>query len=227
MDSPKSFKAKFARIMLATAARNESDLARILGIHPSSVGAAKKRNQIPTGWVEKVAEEFSVNSDWLFFGRGQMQVDGEAPPIPLAAYLPSEIQLVAVVEARLASTGDGFAADKKATQSCPFLRDFLTLRGNPASMVLMRVSGESMEPDICDNDMVLIDRSKTDLFPGRIYAIGFDECVYLKKVDMLPGKIILKSINPSYPPLETEIGMAHIGAVRIMGRVLWCSREFG
>ena len=59
-------------------------------------------------------------------------------------------------------------------------------------MVLMRVSGDSMEPEIMDNDIVLIDQGKRDVTPGRLYAIGFDEAIYLKRIDILPGKVILK-----------------------------------
>lgn len=225
MDSPNSFKAKFSRIMLATAAKNESDLARILDIHPSSVGAAKKRNQIPTGWVEKVAEDFNVSSDWLFFGRGQMWAEQANFLLP-SGQLAEEIALVPIMEARLAATGDGFACSEGNFRVCPFPLDFLSRKGNLRSMVLVRVSGDSMEPDICDNDIVLIDRSKTELFPGRIYAVGFNECIYLKKIDMLPGKVILKSINPSYPQLEIELSQACVETLRILGRALWCGREF-
>lgn len=51
--------------------KSESELARVLDIHPSSVGAAKKREQIPPGWIEKVAEHYGINAHWLFFGKGE------------------------------------------------------------------------------------------------------------------------------------------------------------
>lgn len=225
MDSPKSFKAKFTRIMLATAAKNESDLARILDIHPSSVGAAKKRNQIPTGWIEKIADDFSINSDWLFFGRGQMQVNAALWETVSPAEPPGDIALVPLVEARMATAGEDFAVSDGHFCLYPFCREFLLSKGNPANMVLMRVSGESMAPEICDNDMVLIDRSKTDLLPGRIYAVGFEECIYIKKIDLLPGKIVFRCANPNYPPVEAEFGKNGLECLRILGRVLWCGRE--
>ena len=79
-----------------------------------------------------------------------------------------------------------------------------TAKGNPREMVLMRVSGDSMEPEIVDNDIVLIDQGKRDVTPGRLYAIGFDEAIYLKRIDILPGKVILKSTNAAYPPVELD-----------------------
>jgi hypothetical protein len=43
-------------------------LARVLNIKPQSIVAAKKRRQIPFGWIVTVAEKYQVSADWLFFG---------------------------------------------------------------------------------------------------------------------------------------------------------------
>lgn len=59
------------------------------------------------------------------------------------------------------------AALKPAAKSCAhyaFGGIFCTARGNPAQMVLLRVSGDSMQPRILHNDVVLIDQSQSD--PG-------------------------------------------------------------
>ena len=64
-----------ARILEATGAKSDSGLARTLDIRPPSVAAARKRKQIPSGWVEKVAEGYNVKTDWLFFGSGPMRDD--------------------------------------------------------------------------------------------------------------------------------------------------------
>jgi hypothetical protein len=78
-------------------------LAKALDIKPQSVGAARKREQIPSGWVEKVAVDFSVCTDWLFFGEGPMlreqctqsaqlpSPDTDAGPCPRCAKLEKEL----------------------------------------------------------------------------------------------------------------------------------------
>ena len=58
--------------------KRQSALARILGILPQSVTAARKRAQIPTGWIENISEQFDISTDWLFFGREPMHI---TPPI--------------------------------------------------------------------------------------------------------------------------------------------------
>lgn len=77
MESTKSFEEKFARICQVTQTTKDTTLAKILGIKSPSVSAAKKRHQIPTGWVEKIALEYGVSADWIFFGRGPMYLSGE------------------------------------------------------------------------------------------------------------------------------------------------------
>ncbi len=74
MGSAKSFEAKLARMFTATQTRGDSALARVLGIQPPSVAAARKREQIPGAWIEKVAEQFGINANWLLFGMGPMKM---------------------------------------------------------------------------------------------------------------------------------------------------------
>lgn len=78
MESSKSFEEKFARICAITKTDKDAALAKILDIKAPSVAAARKRKQIPTGWVEKIAQQFNVSADWIFFGRGPMHLE-EAP----------------------------------------------------------------------------------------------------------------------------------------------------
>lgn len=74
----KSFEERMSRLMEATGATSDSSLARTLEIRPPSVAAARKRGQIPSGWIERVAETFGVNADWLFFGLGPMRDNGRS-----------------------------------------------------------------------------------------------------------------------------------------------------
>lgn len=93
-------------------------------------------------------------------------------------------------------------------------------------MVLMRVEGDSMQPEIMDGDAVLLDQSKTDIRIGKIFAVGFEDAIYLKRIDKVPGKVILKSTNPAYPPLEIDVQGQEEDLFRVIGQVLWIGREY-
>lgn len=104
LQSTKSFNDRLERLFSATGSKTDSDLAKALDIKPQSVGAARKREQIPSGWVEKVAVDFSVCTDWLFFGEGPMlreqctqsaqlpSPDADAGQCPRCAKLEKELE---------------------------------------------------------------------------------------------------------------------------------------
>jgi bacteriophage CI repressor helix-turn-helix domain len=230
MSTAKSFEAKFARCLEATHSTKHIELAKVLEINPSSVTAAKRRRQIPTGWIETIAEKFNVNANWLFFGSGPMYISSSAP---LASNTPParepdvpDIIMIPMVEAVLSAGGGSLETNSTSERSYAFRRDFIQRKGSPEHMVLMRVSGDSMEPEIMDGDVVLLDQSKTRIVPGKMFAVGFEEAIYLKKIDMLPGKIVLKSANLAYPPVELDVRGQCEDFFRVIGRVLWSGREY-
>jgi uncharacterized coiled-coil protein SlyX len=68
MNDDSGFDALFERLLRVTGVKTDSALARILNIKPQSVVAAKKRRQIPPGWIVTLSREYDVSADWLFFG---------------------------------------------------------------------------------------------------------------------------------------------------------------
>ena len=51
-------------------AKSDGQLAKYLGITRQNIGAARKRDDVPPGWIYKVAELSGCSMDWLRFGQG-------------------------------------------------------------------------------------------------------------------------------------------------------------
>ncbi len=217
-----SFTSKIDRIFKLTNAGNDSELARILSITPPSVAGAKKRQQIPGEWIEKLAKDFNANANWLLFGTGGMRSD----EIQQGAQIPEGIVMIPMVAARLSAGHGSFETSADVEGHYAFKAAFLRRKGQAARMVLMRVAGESMQPIIWDGDAVLIDQSQTAPSPGSTYAVSVEDMVYLKVIDAQPGKLVLKSFNPEYTPIDVPMGEDMADSVRILGRVVWLGREF-
>ena len=251
METTNMFEPVYERLLLASGTKNDSELARVLGISPQSVNGARKRGEIPPGWVQAYAEISRVSCDWIFFGRGPMrfpedvkedpvipsgkEVIGaqEEPTRPLSTLMVDDrgqcdvdLIMVPMVEARLSAGTGSLETSGEIERTYAFRSDFLHRKGNPANMVLMRVGGDSMQPEIMDKDIVLLDQGKRDLRPGPIFAVGFEEAIYLKRIDMLPGKIILKSANPAYAPVELDIREQNGESFHVIGQVIWSGREY-
>ncbi len=64
------------RLKEALDVKSDGQLAKYLGISRQNIGAARKREDVPTGWIYKVAELTGCSMDWFSFGQGpKMRVD--------------------------------------------------------------------------------------------------------------------------------------------------------
>lgn len=204
----------FARLLAATGSKSESDLAKVLGLHQTAINSARKRKQVPPHWVVKIASEFSTSADWLFFGTPQ-QCHRNTDP---------SVVMVKKVVARLSAGNGSLESSGEVEDYYAFKEEWLLRRGSPSNMVLMDVYGDSMEPEIKDGDTVLIDESKKEVVAGRIYAVAIDDEILVKFIDKRPGMILLRSKNPTYDPIEIDLGREDV-RVAIVGRVVWWCRE--
>ena len=208
--------AILARLLQAVGVPTEAALSGPLGVSSQAIYDARRRGKIPDAWIRIIAENYSVSADWLFFGRGPMRIDENKENLHDAQDCDVDLIMVPMVEARLSAGQGSLQTDGCSERSYAFRSDFLYRKGN----------GDSMQPEIMNNDVVLIDQSKTEIRLGRIFAVGFEEAIYLKRIDMLPGKIVLKSANPAYPPVELDIRDQQRDAFRVIGQVLWSGREY-
>ncbi len=133
--------------------------------------------------------------------------------------------MMPMVEARLSAGTGSFETGANIERRYAFRMDFLLRKGQPSHMVLMRVSGDSMEPEVKHNDVVLIDQSQCAPRPGLLYAVGVEDAVYLKVINTVPGKLVMTSYNPAYPPIEIDARGDLANGIRIIGRAVWVGRE--
>lgn len=197
---------------------SKQELAAQVGVSLTTIQQYENR-QLPKGeYAVRLADALRCTLDWLLAGKGD--ADGDVLETPEA-----RLVMVPMVEARLSAGTGSFETSGEVLRHYAFRWDFLHRKGNPARMALLRVSGDSMQPRILHNDVVLIDQAQREPVPGRIYAVGVEDMVYLKIVNAVPGKLILTSVNPAYAPIEAETGEQLADLVRIIGRAVWVGRE--
>ena len=78
------------RLKEALNVKSDGQLANNLGISRQNIGAARKRDDIPPGWIYKVAELSGCSMDWLRFGHGpkvrvEYTAEGSKPKGELAS----------------------------------------------------------------------------------------------------------------------------------------------
>lgn len=242
-ESRKRFNAALQRLIKAAGGLDQGQLANFLGISRQAINSATAKNKIPPSWFVIVGEKAAVSIDWLVTGEGPMH-RGNAQIAPAEAQKINPVpegepqwmsakdaeekgySLIPKVRARLSAGTGSLETEGDVIGLYAFKTDFLRRKGHAKRMVLMDVAGDSMEPVLMDSDTVLIDESQNEVIAGGLFAIGIDQEVYVKYLDKIPGKLILRSRNERYTPIEVDMNGEISGSIRIIGRVVWSCREY-
>lgn len=128
------------------------------------------------------------------------------------------------VRARLCAGGGSFEVGSEIEGYYSFRKDWLSRKGNADKMVLMDIFGNSMEPELKEGDVVLIDESKKDILAGSIYAVGIDDTIMVKRLEKRPKGLALLSENIKNETIYME--GEDLNRVRLIGKVIWVGREF-
>ena len=102
------------------------------------------------------------------------------------------------------------------------IRLFTTDRGNkinPDSCEIVRISGNSMEPEYRHGDRVIIDRNDKELLDGHIFAFRYNGQCYVKEINLLGDKIKCISLNKEYDPFYIKYGEEFSVLGRILPRI--------
>ena len=214
--NPMSFHSFYQRLINEGIITSQRELASLLDVKGSAISQAKRREVIPRAWIPKISEKMNLIPEWIKSGNGDKYFDKSCDDI-------HSFEVVPKVKARL-SAGDGsFDVDQKISEYYSFQKIWLRKKGNPKDMVLMDITGNSMEPELKNGDTVLVDRSKNEILAGAIYAVGVEDTVLIKRVEKLPDKLVLISDNEKYSP--TYITGDDINRVRVLGKIIWICRE--
>jgi len=225
------------RIRALRGDKTQSDFADLTKIPKNTLGRYERGEIVPGGEaITLLCKNLDVDPNWLLFGEGPMRRGGTAETVsPIPADEPPWMSpetapamgytLIPKVKARLCAGTGSLETSGDVVGLYAFKTDFLKRKGRARKMVLMDVTGDSMEPDVWSGDTVLIDESQREIIPGGLFAIGLESEVFVKYLDRIPGKLVLRSKNPDYPPIEVDMN-GHVEAVRIIGRVVWSCREY-
>jgi phage repressor protein C with HTH and peptisase S24 domain len=202
----------FQRVAKTTGISTQRELAGLLGIDPAAITLAKSRG-VPKSWGLSIAAAFGVNPVWLKTGSGPVYQNEQAGTV-----------LVPKVAARACAGGGSFELSDSVVDELPFDRAWLGKKGNPGSMAVMEVIGDSMSPELEPGDNILIDQSQNRVTDNNLYVVGLADSIQVKRIQVRPGLVVLFSTNQRYSPVSLQGD--EIDTLRVIGRVLWSSRAY-
>jgi len=104
-----------------------------------------------------------------------------------------------------------------------FRRDWISRKGDPSRMSIIRVKGDSMKPTLLNGDLILVDHGLDYVeAPGGIYAIYINDVIVAKRIQVLydTGKVRIISDNTQWEPMDVAEDQ-----IRVNGKVIWFARE--
>lgn len=192
---------------------NNTRLASALNLSPASVTLFFQRRTSPKfDTIQSLLRAMpELSAAWLITGEGNMLADPQSDNVDLP--IVGEIAAGNPIE----------FVDPPDLTYLSYSRKIL---GNPANYLLMRVQGDSMQPAICHNDVVLLRTNFiADDLDKSIVAVRVDTEITLKLLINCcsPPSSILMPINHHYEPIVLN---EYSPPAQIIGYLVSLHRQF-
>lgn len=128
-----------------------------------------------------------------------------------------------------AAAGEGnFISEENLEKQLHLTRQFILDLGTiPENLVGLRVMGDSMEPELLDGDVVLVNSHLDNgvALSEDIYVFRLDNELLIKRLMPLEdGSVRVLSTNPAYPSFDIRVEAAE-GEFQVIGRLAVRWRE--
>jgi phage repressor protein C with HTH and peptisase S24 domain len=208
-------------------------LAKLAGVSQGTIGNLEAGLRNTARSILEIAAALEVDPTWLANGKGEMSAEASAP----AGGSPFIDDDAPTVEGRPVRGGEApntiaiprvklrLRAGVSNYDTEPDLGDdgheliptavITQLQLNPATLLAVRVRGESMEPMLFEDDVVIIDRSDIKPISREVYAVNIDGQACVKQLIHKGGQWYLYSLHEDHAPVNVKSAQ-----VSIVGRVV-------
>lgn len=186
---------------------SQSALARASGIPQPTInrilkGVGKKGPEAAT--LQKLASACNVAFAWLHEGILPKSRNANAPDQDYQAVRVIEEddpQFVRIqkIKLRLSAGITGFQADPEHGDdgTLSVARSWIERHGYYAErLIAIKVRGESMEPSLYEDDVVVVNTADTKLMDGAVFAVNYEGQAVVKRLSRDAGEWWLTSDNP-------------------------------
>ncbi|MDM5141567.1 S24 family peptidase [Aeromonas bestiarum] len=240
-------KAFAKRLQILVGRESYSSFGRRVGVSDAVIRKYLTGETMPSvGLVSQICGHEPRLFLWLCLGLGeQPEQVSEIPEVPayaraghsdnthgfeepIATY-SIKMQDYTLVDCYQVFASAGFGAtvsDELKTDPMAFRTDWLKKEGlAPERLAVIRAKGDSMEPTISNNDIILVNLCNGDALRDGLYVLRIGDSLLVKRLQFDPfGGFKIISDNPGY---ETQVVTKDQRPdVHIVGRVAWAGKKF-
>ncbi len=187
----------------------DKDVADILGLSQMNFATMKKRNKIPYLELLDFCAVKSISINWILYGQSPESLIETTNKFFMIKYF-SDIS---------ASAGGGSDNLDEDMQLLKIPEQFVLSLGGQRELKYIEainVSGDSMEPTFSYNDIIFINRSKTDLHKGGVFIIRTESGLFIKRIQQTKdGKFDIISDNKIYATQTLDLE-----EIEVIGKVV-------
>ena len=195
----------------------------MVGIDQTSISDLERGKSQSSSYNTSIAQACGVSAIWLEKNEGNM-LDGSGAD---AEKSPSSIDYALIPQFNAkGDCGDGYLNDHiEVSEGLAFKRSWLKrMNAKPENLFVIYARGDSMEPYIFEDDVVLFDTSQTEPKDKQVYVIRRpDGGNSIKRLtQQLSGVWVIRSDNPDKNANPDELASEEsIHDMPILGRVIW------
>lgn len=207
-----------------------SDAAAGMGVHRNTVWNIERGDSLPDAYdLDVMASIYATTIDDLLYGGAPTsQASGQVEKSTRAVQRDGYI-FVPEFDVHV-SAGNGFFNDVESVVAMrPFDAAYITLELgiHHDETALLKVVGQSMEPDLRSRDTVLVDLQDRDVITDGIHILRLDGALLIKKVQRLPGRVLrVSSSNLAFEAFDIKGADEDDRDFEVLGRVRWAGVTF-
>ncbi len=184
-------------------------LAHLIGVSATAISQWEREETTPKGkHLLNLSKVLGCTPEWLSGKKGAQELLDQFVHIPFHC----EVK---------AAAGHGCYSDSDGDDSVISLPRSFFKYLNVKSLSAICVHGDSMEPVLKNDSIVVVDTNVEKLRDGSMYVIRQGELLRVKLISQFVGGIRLKSYNPNYHDEIYEND--EIKTLKFLGRVVWHS----
>ena len=217
------------RIKTGTGLSTQKEVAEALSITQPPVSDAKKRGVFPVEWAFKLASAYNLSTDWLMTGKGPMVREGgvaEKSNVYNLNKVRNEYIYVPKYNIQASAGHGAIAENEMVVDHLAFKSDWVStkLGADPKALVLITAVGDSMEPTIQEDDLLLLNTAENEVREDGIYCIKNEFTLQIKRIQrMIGSELVVKSDNTAYQPFTVTPDQLEL--LEVVGRVVWYGRQ--
>ena len=222
-------RAKKRRLALGL---SQDEVAKLSGLKQPDISKIELGRIQKTVGILGLARALQCTPDWLESEVGPMEspatatgARATAPPVEIDLDNNPDYPAVRRVSIKAQAGVSGYAVEYMGDDGHPivFRRDWYTLHNyDPARMLALRVTGESMVPNLYAGDMIVINTAKTEPVDGIAFLVSYEGEVMVKRLVRDDGQWWLASDNADqrrFPRKRCN------GETQIIGEVVYRQTE--